>query len=75
MVITEPELIKEVLINRDKTFPKANVNDFSKKLLGDGLVSTRDGVKWAKKRRLANHTFHGESLKVIRFDILKCCDL
>ncbi|KAF8040368.1 hypothetical protein BT93_B2562 [Corymbia citriodora subsp. variegata] len=63
LVITEPELIKEVLINRDKTFPKIGARDFSKKILGEGLVSTKDGVKWAKKRRLANHTFHGESLK------------
>ncbi|XP_010044379.2 cytochrome P450 CYP749A22 [Eucalyptus grandis] len=63
LVITEPELIKEVLINRDKTFPKIGPRSFAKYLLGDGLVSTIDGIKWAKKRRLANHTFHGESLK------------
>ncbi|KAI6686322.1 hypothetical protein NL676_032235 [Syzygium grande] len=37
--------------------------DYGKKILGDGLVSTKDEVKWAKQRRLANHTFHGESLK------------
>ncbi|KAF8040370.1 hypothetical protein BT93_B2564 [Corymbia citriodora subsp. variegata] len=63
LVITEPELIKEVLINRDKMFPKAGPRGFGKYLLGDGLVSTKDGIKWVKKRRLANHTFHGESLK------------
>ncbi|XP_056165640.1 cytochrome P450 CYP749A22-like isoform X2 [Syzygium oleosum] len=63
LIITEPELIKEVLINRDKTFPKTGSRDFAKKLLGDGLVTTKGGVKWAKQRRLANHTFHGESLK------------
>ncbi|KAF8040367.1 hypothetical protein BT93_B2561 [Corymbia citriodora subsp. variegata] len=63
LVITEPELIKEVLVNRDKTFLKPEAGDFTKKILGEGLFSTKDGVKWAKKRRLANHTFHGESLK------------
>ncbi|XP_056165637.1 cytochrome P450 CYP749A22-like [Syzygium oleosum] len=63
LVITEPELIKEVLINREQTFPKPGARGYGKKILGDGLVSTKDGVKWAKQRRLANHTFHGESLK------------
>ncbi|XP_030552325.1 cytochrome P450 CYP749A22-like [Rhodamnia argentea] len=63
LIISEPELIKEVLINRDKTYPKTGSKDFGKKLLGDGLVTTKDEVKWAKQRRLANHTFHGESLK------------
>ncbi|KAI6686319.1 hypothetical protein NL676_032232 [Syzygium grande] len=63
LVITEPELIKEVLINREQTFPKPEARGYGKKILGDGLVSTKDGVKWAKQRRLANHTFHGESLK------------
>ncbi|XP_030440213.1 cytochrome P450 CYP749A22-like [Syzygium oleosum] len=63
LVITEPELIKEVLVNRDKTYPKTPAKDFVKKLLGDGLVTTNNDEKWAKQRRLANYTFHGESLK------------
>ncbi|KAF8040372.1 hypothetical protein BT93_B2566 [Corymbia citriodora subsp. variegata] len=63
LIISEPELVKEVLGNRDKTYRKEDFTDFAKKLLGDGLLTTRDGVKWAKQRRLANHTFHGESLK------------
>ncbi|KAI6686316.1 hypothetical protein NL676_032229 [Syzygium grande] len=63
LVITEPELIKEVLLNRYKTYPKTGNKDFAKKLLGDGLVSTPGGKKWAKQRKLANHAFHGESLK------------
>ncbi|PKI62469.1 hypothetical protein CRG98_017093 [Punica granatum] len=32
------------------------------KLLGDSLV-TSAGEKWVKQRKLANHAFHGESLK------------
>ncbi|XP_048137018.1 cytochrome P450 CYP749A22-like isoform X2 [Rhodamnia argentea] len=63
LVITEPELIKEVLLNRERTYTKTGTKDFTKKLLGDGLVSTADGKKWAKQRKLANHAFHGESLK------------
>ena len=63
MVITEPELIKEILNNRDSTYPKEEVKRYVKKLLGDGLV-TSEGEKWAKMRKLANYAFHGESLKV-----------
>lgn len=63
LVITEPELIKEVLVNRDKTYPKTPATDFVKKLLGDGLATTNNEEKWAKQRKLANHAFHGGSLK------------
>nr|XP_048318756.1 cytochrome P450 CYP749A22-like [Ziziphus jujuba var. spinosa] len=62
LVITEQELIKEILNNRDGTFSKTDSQGFVKKLLGDGLVTTK-GEKWAKLRKLANYTFHGESLK------------
>ncbi|KAK7822137.1 cytochrome p450 cyp749a22 [Quercus suber] len=64
MVVTEPELIKEILNNRDNAFPKPKTTEgFIKKLLGDGLV-TSEGEKWAKMRKLANSAFHAESLKV-----------
>lgn len=36
---------------------------YAKKLLGEALI-TNEGEKWAKVRKLANHTFHAESLKV-----------
>jgi len=68
LVITEPELVKEVLLNRDKTYPKTGSKDFAKKIVGDGLASIPGGEKWAKKRKLANHAFHGESLKVLEID-------
>lgn len=62
LIVTEPELIKEVLTNKDKAFPKPEMDGFVKKLLGDGLVTT-EGEKWAKQRKLANYAFHGDSLK------------
>ncbi|XP_060669466.1 cytochrome P450 CYP749A22-like isoform X2 [Ziziphus jujuba] len=62
LVITEQELIKEIFNNRDGTFSKTDRQGFVKKLLGDGLATTK-GEKWAKLRRLANNAFHGESLK------------
>ncbi|TYJ00571.1 hypothetical protein E1A91_A13G094200v1 [Gossypium mustelinum] len=68
VVITEPELIKELLKNSERAFPKRTSrerkkeDDFVLKILGDGLV-TSEGEKWEKKRKLANHAFHGETLK------------
>ncbi|KAI4368950.1 hypothetical protein MLD38_017449 [Melastoma candidum] len=62
LVITEPELIKEVLNNKEKVFLKDAAHGFLKKILGDGLILS-EGDKWANMRKLANHAFHGESLK------------
>ena len=62
-MITEPELVKEVLKNSEKAFPKRKPPIYTTRLLGDGLVTT-EGEKWAKQRKLANYVFHGESLKV-----------
>ncbi|GMN72227.1 hypothetical protein TIFTF001_055228 [Ficus carica] len=62
LVITEPELIKEVLNNRNRAYPKLEAKGFLRKLLGDGLATAK-GEKWAKLRKLANYAFHGDSLK------------
>ncbi|MBA0871773.1 hypothetical protein Goshw_029882 [Gossypium schwendimanii] len=62
VVTTDPELIKEVLKNSEQTFRKREPQIYVGRLLGDGLVTT-EGEKWAKKRKLANYVFHGESLK------------
>lgn len=74
MVLTEPELIKEVLNNKDGVFPKTDVDDYVKKLLGYGLA-TSEGKKWARQRKLANRAFHGEMLKVnlcLLFYLFRC---
>ncbi|OMO72090.1 Cytochrome P450 [Corchorus olitorius] len=63
VVITEPELIKEVLKDSEKAFPKRKVTYFLGKIIGDGLATTIKSEKWARQRKLANHAFHGESLK------------
>ncbi|KAI8527478.1 hypothetical protein RHMOL_Rhmol12G0078500 [Rhododendron molle] len=41
---------------------KRRPDQFSKKLLGDGILVT-DGQKWSKLRKIANHAFYAESLK------------
>ncbi|KAG8383011.1 hypothetical protein BUALT_Bualt05G0139500 [Buddleja alternifolia] len=62
LVVTEPELIKEILSNKDCIFPKTKLKGYLKKLLGDGIV-VAEGEKWLKLRKLANHSFHGDCLK------------
>ncbi|KAL1111118.1 hypothetical protein V6Z11_D02G036000 [Gossypium hirsutum] len=62
LVISEPELIKEALKNSEQIFQKKQLSDIGMKFLGNGLIFI-EGEKWAKHRKLANHTFHGESLK------------
>ncbi|KAL2546270.1 Cytochrome [Forsythia ovata] len=62
MVITEPELAKEILHNKQDMYPKMKIKGVVKKLLGDGLV-VAEGEKWSKVRKLANHAFYAENLK------------
>lgn len=64
LVTTEPDMIKDVLNNKDGAFIKARVSKFSQKLLGDGLA-TAEGTKWVRQRKLANQAFRAESLKVM----------
>ncbi|TYG85872.1 hypothetical protein ES288_A13G089700v1 [Gossypium darwinii] len=58
----DPEIVKEVLRNSEKAFPKGKPTSFFEKILGEGLVTT-ESEKWARQRKLANYAFHGESLK------------
>ena len=63
LVVTEPVLIKEILNNKDGTYSKGKPDVYATKLLGDGIVVT-EGEKWSKLRKLANHAFYAENLKV-----------
>ncbi|TMW85570.1 hypothetical protein EJD97_022948 [Solanum chilense] len=72
LVVTEPELLKEILSNRNNNYPKMDLEGFPKKLFGDGVASSK-GEKWVKMRKLANHVFHGVSLKsMIPMMIMSC---
>ncbi|KAL3636183.1 hypothetical protein CASFOL_020730 [Castilleja foliolosa] len=62
LFVTEPEMIKEILLNKEGVFPKMDAEGYAKKLLGEALI-TNEGEKWSKIRKLADHTFHAESLK------------
>ncbi|PON79745.1 Cytochrome P450, E-class, group I [Parasponia andersonii] len=62
MVITEPELIREILSDRERVYPKNKAQMYLKKVFGDS-VATSQGEKWAKMRKIANHAFQIENLK------------
>ena len=63
MVITEAELIRDILSNKFGHFEKFNINERLLKMLALGIASY-DGEKWAKHRRIVNPAFHLEKLKV-----------
>lgn len=70
LVITEPELIKEVLNNQHKDFPKAKLQGHIHKIFGNGLA-TAEGQRWVNSRKLAHFAFHGDSLKVNLIKLFK----
>ena len=63
LVVTEPELCKEILNNKDGVYVKPKPSIVVKKLFGDSVAMT-EGEKWVKLRKLSNHAFQGESLRV-----------
>ncbi|GJZ30116.1 cytochrome P450 CYP749A22-like protein [Tanacetum coccineum] len=62
LVITDPDIIKEIASNRSVSLARPDLGSYHKKMLGDGLVTSK-GEKWARQRKLANHAFSAESLK------------
>ncbi|KAI3731690.1 hypothetical protein L1987_62879 [Smallanthus sonchifolius] len=74
LVTTNLEILKEVISDKDENFPKDDVEGYLRILLGDGLVVSR-GEKWAKMRKLANHVFHGESLRDMTPAMVECVEV
>ncbi|KAI7725332.1 hypothetical protein M8C21_029680 [Ambrosia artemisiifolia] len=62
LVVTEPELLKQLMSVREISMGKLDVGPIYNKILGGGLVLAQ-GDKWAKQRKLATHAFNGERLK------------
>ncbi|KAK6130968.1 hypothetical protein DH2020_035294 [Rehmannia glutinosa] len=62
LAVSDPDMIKEVLMNSNGLFPKVNFNPSAKILLGDGLVRL-EGQKWAVHRRITSQAFNMERVK------------
>lgn len=65
LIVADPELIKVVLADKNGHFVKPPSNPLIDLLqLG---VSTLEGEKWAKRRKLIIPAFHFEKLKVFSY--------
>lgn len=62
LVVSEPELIKEMLYDKEQSFCRSDVDIYLKKILGEGIL-TSEGEKWLKLRKLASQAFNAESLR------------
>ncbi|KAL0538827.1 hypothetical protein IC582_022986 [Cucumis melo] len=71
LMITDPEMIKEVLHDRQKSFPKAKLKGHIDRIFGNGLA-TAEGQRWVNSRRIANFAFHGDSLKNMIPTMIEC---
>ncbi|KAK1551056.1 hypothetical protein Q3G72_029417 [Acer saccharum] len=65
VIIKDPELMKEVLTNKQGHFQKPPMNPLIT-ILTKGLT-TIEGDMWAKHRKIINPAFHLEKLKVHAF--------
>jgi cytochrome P450 len=63
LAMSDPDMIKEILMNTSGSFEKIPFNPQSKVLFGGGLVGL-DGDKWALHRRITNQAFNMERVKV-----------
>ncbi|KAK4757011.1 hypothetical protein SAY87_007138 [Trapa incisa] len=64
LTVSDPDLIREILISRSEFYEKNESHPLVKQLEGDGLLSLK-GAKWAHHRRIITPTFHLENLKLM----------
>ncbi|CAL1411012.1 unnamed protein product [Linum trigynum] len=62
LAISDPVIVKEVLMNSNGTFQRLDSNPLSKQLMGDGLLELK-GQKWAVHRRIAALALNMEQVK------------
>ncbi|CAL4962519.1 unnamed protein product [Urochloa decumbens] len=72
VTIVDPDLAKDVLSNKFGHFEKPRFPALFK-LLSDGVAS-KDGEKWAKRRRILNPGFHQEKIKRMLPAFTACCE-
>ncbi|OWM65979.1 cytochrome P450 734A1-like [Punica granatum] len=64
LTVSDPDLIREVLISKAEFYEKIEPHPLVKELEGDGLLSLK-GDKWAQHRRTVAPTFLMENLKLL----------
>ena len=71
VVVTEPEYVKHIMQDNNKSYIKWFKNDVLELLLGRGLL-TSEGDFWRKQRRLAQPAFHKERLAKMVGTMISC---
>nr|CAB3473659.1 unnamed protein product [Digitaria exilis] len=75
VTIADPALVKDLLSNKFGHFEKPQLPALTK-LISDGLTS-HEGEKWVKHRRILNPAFHLEKLKTLQLMLpafSACCE-
>ncbi|MFS7952165.1 putative cytochrome P450 [Helianthus anomalus] len=62
LAVSDPDMIKEVLVSKSGSFGKIRFNPVSKALFGEGLVGL-EGEKWVVHRRITGQAFNMERVK------------
>lgn len=69
-VISDPELVKQVLISNNKNYEKGVGIDRVKILLGNGIMVS-EGDYWKKQRRMIQPAFHKKVIAKLANDIVQ----
>ncbi|KAK6152583.1 hypothetical protein DH2020_012222 [Rehmannia glutinosa] len=64
LIISDPALIKEILVLKSEFFEKDEPPLLVKRIEGNGLLNLK-GQKWAQHRKVIQPIFHTENLKVM----------
>lgn len=64
LVVIHPDAVSEVLVTQRENFVKGDTYKHLRVLTGDGML-TLEGERWRKRRRLAQPTFHKESVRAL----------
>lgn len=72
-LLSDPELVKEVLVTRNSDFIKARAFRRQRPLLGNGLL-LNEGDSWLRQRRLAQPAFHRQQIASYAETMVQCAE-
>lgn len=73
VVLSHPDAVERVLRGNSKNYPKGNVYDGARLLLGNGLV-TSEGEQWQRNRKLCQPAFNNEHIEHYLDAMSACTD-
>lgn len=73
VILSHPDAVERVLRGNNKNYPKGNVYDGARLLLGNGLV-TSEGDQWQQNRTLCQPAFNNEHIEQYLKAMSDCTD-